>query len=161
MKKLLFPLLICLSLCSCHSYKNEIVSFDMENYQSDIDLVLSTNERAKLPANFTLNSYYIRENDGFIYTIQIVYKDIEIKNIKAIMLPNDMNDYKESILPCIGYTDSLTLSEKKDVSKNQYSGFNLSYKTDKDDLCFDFFVRDESIDKYNIYVVSSFTLLEE
>lgn len=161
MKKLLFPLLVCLSLCSCHSYKNEITSFDMKNYHNDIDLVLSTSERAKSPSKFTLNSYYVKDNDGFIYTIQIVYKDVEIKNIKAIMLPNDLEDYKESILPCIGYTDALTLSEKRDVSKNQYSGFNLSYKTDKDNLSFDFFVRDEANDEYDIYAVSSFTLLEE
>ena len=132
----------------------------MVNYQNDVDIVLSTNERIKTPSNFTLNSYYIRENDGFIYTIQIVYKNTEIKNIKAIMLPSDTKDYKGSILPCIGYTDSLTLSEKKDISKNQYSGFNLSYKTDKDDLSFDLFVRNEEYSNYNIYVVSSFTLLE-
>ena len=84
-----------------------------------------------------------------------------LNGLKAILIPEEKLESGE-ILPCVGYVKELKLTAKKDESKNEYPGFNLSYATKTKDMTFDLFVSHVTEKRVsNVYHIDSFTKLGE
>ena len=137
-KKYLLVLLSLFSLVSCSSFKNQILSFDTETYQKDL---LKINDKTYSnidEALFKVNSFVYYDDNSYVYTIQIEYKNESLNSFKAILIPENF-DHK-STLPTVGYTETLCLNKTKNSNEGKYPGFNLSYKTNVDDMKFDLFI---------------------
>lgn len=157
MKKILPLLIMITSLCSCNSFKNQISSFDTESYKNDLAL-FDTNLVSTKPKKFNINAYYFVQDNYYIYTLQVVFNGHDIDNLKLIMLPSGFDLNSQNILPCIGYSEKVNLRKNKDLKKNYYPGFNLSYKTDSKDLDFYLFANDG---EENYYHVTEFRKMEK
>ena len=159
MKKRLFLIgLSTLLLTSCSPYRNDIKKFDHKSYKDDIKLYenieISRNSKEHL-----INGYMTTQGDKVIYTIQIVYLNKVLENVKAILVPDELKNTTD-ILPCVGYVEPLTLGEKKDADKGIYPGFNLSYATNVRGMEFDLFVAHKDTKRNaSVYRVTSFVPL--
>lgn len=162
-KQFLLLFAIVLSLSSCSRYKNTIESFDLDSYNKDVvkyqnvDKFNTIDEMDK----FKVNTYLVNDENKFIYTIQIVYKDFYLSNLKAIMIPsNYQNNNNNNILPCIGYSSRLNLAKEKNAEQGDYSGYNLSYKTTlKNEIFYLYISYTNEENKELVYQVDSFTQL--
>ena len=156
MKKILFLFIILFSLVSCQNYQNTIDKFDYNLYNGDLTKLENPVLSNTQDAYFTINSYIYSESDYYVYTVQIEYKEVKLSNIKVILLP--LNIETSGLLPNIGYSQALNLTERIDAKKGNYPGYNLSYKTDIVDLDFYVFVSYAN-DTYieNVYSVNTFT----
>jgi len=155
--KRLLPVVIGLLLTSCGSYQNTIANFDDRAYSADLDKVRTSAVSGEI-RDFKLNAYLNEDGGNYVYTAQIVYAETELRSLKAIFVPDTGTENVAGILPCIGYSESLTLAEKKDPSAFAYTGYNLSYKTDKEDLDFYLFVSYEEGNEY-LYRIEDFLRL--
>lgn len=155
-KRIKFSLLtLIISLSSCSSFKNNINSFDMTKYNKDLSS--SINMDISSPSDFQLNSYIIKDGNENIYIIQIKYTLVDYNNLYMIMIPSSYDE--NSLLPCVGYSKSLSLKSEINQKKSYYTGFNLQYKTNIDNLTFKLFVSSDDHEE-KLYQVSTFTLLE-
>ena len=136
-KQFLLLFAIVLSLSSCSRFKNTIDEMD----------------------KFKVNTYLVNDENKFIYTIQIVYKDFYLSNLKAIMIPSNYQN-NNNILPCIGYSSRLNLAKEKNAEQGDYSGYNLSYKTTlKNEIFYLYISYTNEENKELVYQVDSFTQL--
>lgn len=155
-KRIKFSLLtLIISLSSCSSFKNNINSFDMTKYNKDLSS--SINMDISSPSDFQLNSYIIEDGNENIYIIQIKYTLVDYNNLYMIMIPSSYDE--TSLLPCVGYSKSLSLKSEINQKKSYYTGFNLQYKTSIDNLTFKLFVSSDDHEE-KLYQVSTFTILE-
>lgn len=155
-KRIKFSLLtLIILLSSCSSFKNNINSFDMTKYNKDLSS--SINMDISSPSDFQLNSYIIEDGNENIYIIQIKYTLVDYNNLYMIMIPSSYDE--NSLLPCVGYSKSLSLKSEINQKKSYYTGFNLQYKTSIDNLTFKLFVSSDDHEE-KLYQVSTFTILE-
>lgn len=163
-KQFLFLLTLMLPLSSCSRYPNTIKTFNQEAYNQDVVKYRGYDSYQEIDEKIDdckINTYLVRDEDKFIYTIQIEYKDTYLSSLKAIMIPSTYHD-ESVILPCLGYSDDLNLASEKNQKLGEYPGFNLSYKTSNKDLKFYFFISYSSQEREeHIYKISSFTELGE
>ncbi len=155
--KWILPIVFGFLLTSCGSFENTIANFDDRAYSADLEKVKAYSVSETI-SDFELNAYLNEDNGNYIYTAQIVYSGKELHSLKAIFVPDQDAEIDAGIFPCIGYSESLTLAEKKNPDSSAYAGFNLSYKTDKEDIGFYLFVAYEEGSEY-LYRIEDFLRL--
>lgn len=156
MKKILLLVITLFSLVGCQNYQNTINKFNYDLYNKDLAKLEDPVFSDINDAYFNMNSYLYCENDYYIYTVQIKYDKIQLNNLKVIFVP--LVEGITSLLPNVGYSEKLHLTEEKNTSDGEYPGYNLSYKSDVENLDFYVFVsyrNDTYID--DVYYVNTFT----
>ena len=161
MKKTLFlGLLAALTLTACSPYRNDIKKFDHQAYKNDIKLYENI-EISPSSKEHLIKGYVTKQGNKIVYTVQIVYLVKRLEDIHAILVPEEMKNSSD-ILPCIGYSEHLSLGPVKDEDKGEYPGFNLSYATTTYGMAFDLFVSHlDTKRNASVYRVSSFVPLGE
>ena len=155
MKKIILVLLMIFGLVGCNNYQNTIDKFDMDAYINDTYKLSNVDLSIINEAPYKINSYIYQEENKYVYTIQIEYDGTRLNSLKVILSP--ITDNVDDTCPNVGYSSTLNLAEINNKENHDYKGYNLSYRTEMNNLDFYLFVsfeNDEYVD--DVYLINTF-----
>ena len=129
MKKLIYLLSLVL-LVSCNGYRVTDKNY-ADIYQSDLQFLLNQSDYSSLdeaPFNYSVTSFESRQSGYYDVSLLITYKNLEIKDLKLIVV-NASYSLSDNVQAAnLGYlSDSFTLSEENDANNFALRGFRITY----------------------------------